>query len=179
MASDDLRETLLQMVKVLEKGIAMEMNASEFYAAAAKRTDSPQGKMMFEWLSQFEMGHKARLEAKKRDLLAHESLRGVKPPELGVYDVSEAHEPPYLPENPTDVDVLKAAIGNEKKAYAFYQRKLTYSGDPSLKAMFDTMAREEEKHIKILREQLGHLEVNRMWREMENLEKEIRRFKED
>jgi rubrerythrin len=176
MGSDEVRESLLKIVRLLDKGIAMETHARDFYAAAARRSEAPQGKRMFEWLAQFEAGHKARLEAKRNDFAEHAALAGVRTPVLEDYDVSEADESVKLPENATDMDVLKLGIDNELRAYAFYEKKYTYATDESLRAMLDTMARDEDKHIKILREQLEHLELNRVWAEMDKLEKSIRDF---
>jgi len=176
MQSDELRKSLLKIIRLLDKGIAMERHARDFYAAAARKSDTPQGKKMFEWLAQFEAGHKARLEAKRNDFLQHAALEGVSTPELEDYDVSEADASVKLLENATDMDVLKLGIENELRAYAFYEKKYTYATDESLRAMFDTMAREEDKHIRILREQLEHLELNRVWAEMDEVEKSIRDF---
>jgi uncharacterized ferritin-like protein (DUF455 family) len=39
--------------------------------------------------------------------------------------------------------------------------------------MFRSMAREEEKHIRILTDQLNHLQLDRIWGDMESLEKDI------
>ncbi len=167
MNPKDLKESLIKVVRLLDKGIAMEMHARDFYAAAARKTGSPQGRKLFEWLAQFEVGHKARLEGKRKEILSHPALKGVETKEVGDYDVSEADESVALPSNPTDIDILKIALENERRAYAFYQKKITFSTDALLKEMFNTMAREEERHIKILSDQRKHLEVNRIWGDLQ------------
>jgi len=176
MTQDDVRESILDIIKTLDKAISMEKHARDFYADAARRTDSEQGKKMFNWLAQFESGHKSRLEAKRNDFTAHSSLKDADVSGPDEYDLSETGGPIKVPENPTDLDILKIGLENEMKAYSYYQRKMTHSADDSVRHLLDTLAKDEEKHMKILRDQIDHLEVNRMWTEMEELDRQIREF---
>jgi rubrerythrin len=179
MSQDELRESLLEMIKTLDKAISMEKHARDFYAEAARKTDSEQGKKMFNWLAQFESGHKARLESKRNDFASHSALAGTELPGLGEYGVSETGGPIKMPEDATDLQILKIAIENEMKAYSYYQRKLTHARDESVKAILKKLAGDEEKHMQILRDQAGHIEVNRMWTEMEELDRQIQKFSAD
>jgi len=169
MNPKDLKESLIKVVQLLDKGIAMERHARDFYAAAARKTGSPQGRKLFEWLAQFEVGHKARLEGKRMEVLSHPALKGVEVKKVGDYDVSEADESVALPSNPTDIDILKIALENERRAYAFYQKKITFSTDALLKEMFNTMAREEDRHIKIIEEQLTSIKRNQLWKDLQSI----------
>ncbi len=171
MDSGNIKESLLQVIRMLDKGIAMERNARNFYAAAARKSGSETGRRMFEWLAQFEIGHKARLEARREEILTHPALKGVDIPALGDYEVSETNEAIEMLDSYSDADILAIAIENEKRAYSFYQKKITYSDDLILLQMLETMAGEEDKHIKILTEQLNNIKLNQMWGEMEDLEK--------
>jgi len=170
MAGDELVNSLLEMIRILNKGIAMERHARDFYAGAARRTESVAGKKMFEWLAAFEVGHKTRLEAKREELLRHPELRGVDIPALGDFDVSEAYTGKDISPGVSDTEVLKIALENEKRAYSFFQKKLTFADDPQLEEMFRQMAGEEEKHMKIIEEQIKHLRLNHIWADLEDLE---------
>lgn len=179
MSQDELRKSLLEMIKTLDKAISMEKHARDFYAEAARKTDSEQGKKMFNWLAQFESGHKARLESKRNDFVSHSALVGAKLSDPDGYEISETGGPIKMPEDVTDLQILKIAIENEMKAYSYYQRKMTHANDESVKAILKKLSEDEEKHMQILRDQAGHIEVNRMWTEMEELDREIRKFSAD
>jgi len=179
MSQDDVRQSLIDLIKTLDKAISMEKHARDFYAEAARRTDAEQGKKMFNWLAQFESGHKARLEAKRKDFATHSALDSDDVPNLDDYELSEASNSIEIPEDATDIQLLKIAIENEMKAYSYYQRKLTHARDESVKAMLKKLAEDEEKHMQILRDQAGHIEVNRMWTEMEELDRQIKSFSAD
>jgi len=167
MADDDLQKGILDLIKILDKGISMERNAQIFYSNAARATKAPQGKKMYEWLVNFEKNHESNLMAKRKELLQHPAIRGATPPALDVSTISEAIASTDLPPEPSDVDVLRVAIENEKKAYSFYTRKLTHAADEHLKTMFQTMAREEDKHIRILSEMRRRLQIEGIWSDLE------------
>lgn len=175
MGSDEMHEQILELIKILDKGIMMEHNAQAFYRTAASNTGSPQGKKMFEWLVNFEANHEEKLMAKREELLGHPDMKGVKPPPLDEdYKISEASSLSSLPPKPSDVDVLKVAIEGEQRAYAFYTRKFTHAASESVKTMFETMAKEEEKHIKILSEMRRHIQVEGIWMDLEEADKATR-----
>jgi rubrerythrin len=154
----------------------MERNARDFYARAARHSKTKQGKRMFDWLAQFEVGHKTRLESKKQEILQHPALEGVDVPKLDDYQVSEASGTIVLSDDPTDIEILKIAIENEKRAYSFFQKKITFTEDTLLLRMFETMAREEEKHWKILQDQLDRLQMDNIWGTMDEIEQTIKEF---
>ncbi len=176
MENEELKQSLINVVRLLEKGISMERHARDFYARAARKTKSEQGKRMFEWLAQFEVGHKARLEAKKQEILNHPALKGAEIPKLGEYEVSETGSSMELSGEPTDTEILKIAIENEKRAYSFFQKKITHTDDELLLGMFETMAREEEKHWKILQDQLNHLQIDHVWGTLDEIDQLIKSF---
>jgi rubrerythrin len=164
MVADELRDSILDLVKILDKGIAMEHHAQVFYKNAATKTTSPQGKKTYEWLVDFETNHEEKLRDKRAELLAHPSMKGVKPPPFDQrMFLSEAAAKTTLAPNATDVDVLRIALDNEERAYAFFTRKLKHSQEGHIKKMFETMAAEEEKHIKILTEIRRRLQIEGIW----------------
>jgi rubrerythrin len=166
MTDSDLRRSLLSIIKVLEKGIAMERNAREFYLEAAGKVKSDKAKEMLQWLADFEIGHEARLTAKRRELVTHPVVYGTPHAPLEDYQLSETSGGRVIPREATEIDILKIAIENEKRAYAFFQKKITLVDDPTLESTFKEMAREEERHIAILKDQLEHLKSERLWKDM-------------
>lgn len=174
MGEDEIRESILALIKVIDKGISMERHAVDFYSSAAERTRSPEGRKMFAWLAQFESGHLDRLRKKREELLSHESVGSMPHPPEEDHDLSEASEEARLPENPTDIDVLKAAIANERRAYSYYERRLTHASDDSVRAMLKGMAQDEAKHIEILTDQLRSLQTDRLWITFEEIERSLK-----
>ncbi len=168
---DNLTDTLVKIIRTLDKGIIMERNARNFYAAAARVTKSDEGRKLFEWLANFEVGHKHRLEAKREEILHHPALEGVEIQALGEYKVSEADWNPNLSDNSSDQEILKLALENEKRAYTFFQKKITIAQDELMKQLFETLAREEEKHMEILNEQLKSITMKDRWVTFEEIER--------
>ena len=175
MSENELLDDILAIIKILNKGIRMENEASRFYAKAAESSPTKEGKRVFEWLAEFEQGHEEKIRAKREELVSHPLMKGVTPPELDPdYHVSEASGSDELPPEPSDTEILKLAIINEKKAYAFFQRKLTHAADDSLKKMWEAFAEEENKHITILSEMRQRLITDRIWGDIEEFEKDLK-----
>jgi len=170
MTSDDVRDSILKVVRTLDKGIIMERNARDFYTRAARIAVNPKAKKLFEWLARFEISHKARLESKKKEFLSHDSLKGIDLPGLDNYEVSEADPWVTIPEDISEIEILKLALVNEKKAYSFFQKKITFAPDPTIKALFGQLAKEEEKHCQIIEDQLKHIKLNNLWGDIEEWE---------
>ena len=59
-------------------------------------------------------------------------------------------------ENTTPIDALKIALEEEKKAYALYKRAAEIVTDQSAKKMFEHLAEEETKHIKLIEEEINN-----------------------
>lgn len=170
MAEEYTKEILLQLVRALSKAISMEQNAQKFYAEAAERTKSPEGEKMFNWLSQFEEAHERRLTTRKNDLLKHPLLAGESIPDLGTFNVSETKDQQDVAKIKTEIDVLKIALVNEHRAYSFYQKKLTLARDEPTRQLFEDLSRDEDKHMKILDDQLHSLKMNKLYKDLEDFQ---------
>ena len=158
------------MIKVLDKAIQMEKNASAFYSAAASKVNSREGKKMFDWLSKFEQSHLMKLEKEKKVLLRHDSMAGYKVEnKSGDTGLSEADESSVIKPETSDEEILKRAIYSERKAYSFYQRKMTATENPSVRKLLGEFSKEEDKHIRILNEQLKSIRTDRLWKEFTEL----------
>jgi len=174
--SDELRNAILELIKVIDKAISMEHNAHIYYSMWSQKSPSAEGRKMFQWLASFEANHEDNLRRKREELLNHKAMKGISPPPMDEeYNISEAGRSGGLPPEPSETDVLKLAILNERKAYAFYQRKLTHAADDGLKTMFETFAKEEEKHIRILSEMRQRLQTDGLWGDIDAFEDDLTR----
>ena len=59
------------------------------------------------------------------------------------------------------IDILKMAILLERRGKAFYRRAADAAGDESVKAFFQLMADEEDKHVDVLSEQYKSYQENK------------------
>src|SRR5512139_592153 len=107
-------------VEIVKVAMEAEKNASQAYSKAAKKTTNPKGRDMFQQLSEFEMNHYRKL----KDLLASLQEKG----EWILYEgtslkktLSLKTQKPKGQEQLTDMDALRMAIREEKKAQAYYR----------------------------------------------------------
>jgi rubrerythrin len=167
MIPEPTKKDLLNILGALNKAISMEKQAHFFYKAAADFTKSKKGSDMFTWLSKFEEGHVNKLMNRRKEILKNPLLEGVTIPPPEDTGISEADDSELLSQIAEDSDVLKLAIKNEKRAYVFYTKKSALSVDEGSKLLFHNFAREEDKHIEILEDQLHSLKMNKIYKDFE------------
>ena len=168
MKPDITRADLVKIVKILDKAISMEKNAQAFYRTAADFTKDPEGIKMFQWLSRFEEGHVLKLTNRRKEILAHPRMVGIELPDPEGSNLSETRDLKEINKMVDDIEVLKIALQNERRAYSFYQKKVTASDDETTRQMFETFVKEEGKHIKILDDQLHSLKMNKIYKDFED-----------
>lgn len=150
-------------MKAIRIAMEAEKEAYQTYAKAAKMTKNPKGKDMFQQLSEFEMNHYQKLKAllksleEKGEWLLYEgtNLKKKKIP-LKTYK-------PKGQEQLTDLDALKIAIREEKKAQNYYRSLAELTRDPRGKDMYKRLASEEELHEKLLNDQYYTLHNTGYW----------------
>jgi rubrerythrin len=175
MSEVRIDENLDAILKILNKGIAMERNAKSFYLSAAGKVNSVAGKNMLKWLADFESGHEVRLKARKDDLIERMKRTGQSDKEMGKYELSEISDSKTVTPDMSEIDILKFAIASEKKAYTFFQHKISSTVEPSLSALFKELAAEEDDHIRIVTEQLEHLKKTQIWMDVNEFEDYMKR----
>lgn len=168
-------ETILALIKIIDKGIMMETNAREFYLKAALKVSSKEGREMLRWLAEFEEGHKLRLLNKRQQLLNHPIMMNEPVPGIPNLALSEASNEVIIGTDASDIQILKIALENEKRAYSFFQRKITYSDDPSTRTLFEEMANDENRHMRIIREQIDHIKRTKMWADFKEYEDKFKK----
>lgn len=149
-------------LKAVRVAIEAEKEAFQSYAKAAKRTKNTKGKNMFQQLSEFEMNHYQKLTG----LLQSLQEKG----EWVLYGGTSLKKPiPLRAEKPkgdeplTDMDALKLAIREEKKALAYYRSLAELTRDPRGKDMYKRLADEESLHEKLLNDQYYSLHNTGLW----------------
>jgi rubrerythrin len=159
----ELPWTKREDIKAIQMAMDAEKNAYQTYSKAAKKTRDPKGRDMFQQLSEFEMNHYQKL----KDLLKSLQEKG----EWILYEGTNLKkktlplkvEKPKGQEQLTDMDALKIAIREEKKAQAYYRSMAELTSDSRGKDMFKRLANEEALHEKLLNDQYYSLHNTGVW----------------
>ena len=128
----------------------------------AKKIRNPKGKDMFQQLSEFEMNHYQKLKAllksleEKGEWILYEGINFKKKKIPLKVDIPKSQDL-------SDLEALKIAIKEEKKAQAFYLSLSELTKDPLGKDMYKRLASEEELHEKVLNDQFYSLHNTGLW----------------
>jgi rubrerythrin len=150
-------------IKAVHVAVEAEKNAYQTYSKVAKKTKNPKGKDMFQKLSEFEMNHYQRLKELLKSLQEKGEwiLYGGTSFKKGTIPlkVERAKDQEQL----TDMDALRMAIREEKKAQAYYRSMAELAKDPRGRDMYKRLAGEEAFHEKILNDQFYSLHNTGVW----------------
>lgn len=159
----DIAWTDREDLKAIRVAIEAEKEASQAYAKAAKRTKNPKGRDMFQQLSEFEMNHYQKLTGLLKSLQEKGEWVLYGGTSLKKKAISLKMEKPKGSEQLTDMDALKIAIREEKKALAYYRSLAELTRDPRGKDMYKRLAEEESLHEKLLNDQYYSLHNTGLW----------------
>jgi len=150
-------------IKAVRVAMEAEKGAYQAYSKAAKMTKNPRGKDMFQQLSEFEMNHYQRLKGLLKSLEEKGEWILYEGTSLKNKKIPLKTEKPKGQEQLTDLDALKIAIREEKKARAYYRSMAELAKDPRGKDMYKRLAGEEELHEKLLNDQYYSLHNTGIW----------------
>ena len=155
--------TRREEIMAIDVAMKAEKEASQFYGKMSKKTKNARGRDMLRQLCEFEMNHYNKLTELAKSLqeggewipYSGTSLKG-----KGLrIDAGEMKGQDQL----TDLDALKMAIREEKKAGAYYRSMVELTKDPYGKDMYKRLASEEELHEKLLNDQYYSLQNKGIW----------------
>ncbi|MGZ3533974.1 MAG: ferritin family protein [Thermodesulfobacteriota bacterium] len=150
-------------LKAIRVAIEAEKEAFQAYSKAAKRTKNPKGRDMFQQLSEFEMNHYQKLTGLLKSLQEKGEWVLYGGTSLKKKSLPLKMEKPKGHEQLTDMDALKIAIREEKKALAYYRSLAELTRDPRGKDMYKRLADEESLHEKLLNDQYYSLHNTGLW----------------
>jgi rubrerythrin len=150
-------------IEIVKVAMEAEKDAYQAYSKAAKKTTNPKGRDMFQQLSEFEMNHYQKL----KDLLKSLQEKG----EWILYGGTSLKKRTFPLKTPkpkgqeqlTDMDALKMAIREEKKAQAHYRSMAELTRDPLGRDMYKRLANEEALHERLLNDQYYSLHNTGLW----------------
>ncbi len=150
-------------VKALRVAMEAERSASQAYARAAKATKDPRGRDMFEQLSEFERNHFEKLREQLKSLQDKGQWTVYRGTSLKKPRALEAPKLPKGEDTLGDMEALKIAIREEKKAKGYYRSMAELTKDPRGKEMYKKLAEEEALHEKLLNDQYYSLHNTGLW----------------
>ncbi len=159
----DISWTDREDVKAVKVAIEAEKEAFQAYSKAAKRTKNPKGRDMFQQLSDFEMNHYQKLTGLLKSLQEKREWILYQGTPLKKKTIPLMMEKPKGNEQLTDMDALKIAIREEKKALGYYRSMAELTRDPRGRDMYKRLADEESLHEKLLNDQYYSLHNTGLW----------------
>jgi rubrerythrin len=153
-----------QVLKAIETAVQIEKDGLAFYTEAARQTDDPRGKRMFQSLAKEEAAHLQLFEDAHGALLARGNWPS--PEEVAAISPGEFDRPPIFPAEDElrrakvpehELAALQRGIQAEEDAIAFYSEQMRETGDPNAKAMYAYLIEQEETHRKILQMEHDYL----------------------
>lgn len=155
--------SIREEIKAVRVAMEAEKDAYQAYSKAAKMTKNPRGKDMFQQLSEFEMNHYQKLKGLLKSLEEKGEWILYEGTSLKNKKIPLKTEKPKGQEQLTDLDALRIAVREEKKAQAYYRLMAELTKDPRGKDMYKRLAGEEELHEKLLNDQYYSLHNTGIW----------------
>ncbi|OGQ04848.1 MAG: hypothetical protein A2026_08895 [Deltaproteobacteria bacterium RBG_19FT_COMBO_46_12] len=159
----DLPWTGREEIKAVHLAMEAEKNAYQAYSKAAKQTKNPKGRDMFQQLSEFEMNHYQKLKNLSKSLQEKGEWILYEGTSLKKKKIPLKAQKPKGQEQLSDMDALKIAIREEKKAQVYYRSMAELTKDPRGKDMYKRLADEEMLHEKLLNDQYYSLHNTGIW----------------
>ena len=150
-------------LKAVKVAMEAEKEAAQFYSKASKKTKNPKGRDMLQQLSEFEMNHYQKLKGLSKSLQEKGEWILYSGTSFKKKSIPLKMEKPKGQEQLTDMDALKMAIREEKKAQAYYRSMAELTKDPRGKDMYKRLANEEALHEKVLNDQYYSLHNTGLW----------------
>ncbi len=150
-------------VKAVKVALEAEKEAYQTYSKLAKKTKNPKGREMFQQLSEFEINHFNKLKALLKSLQEKGEWILYEGTTLKKKSIPDKGLKPKGQEQLTDMDALKIAIREEKKAQAYYRSMVELTSDSRGKDMYKRLANEEALHEKVLNDQYYSVQNTGLW----------------
>ncbi len=146
---NELKSIQESFEELISLAIQKEEEAYDFYMTAAKHAEHQSSIQLLEELAAQEMKHKEKLQrALNSGVCKTFECNSVE--ELERLDLSQYLVDIPLKPSSTSQDILIVAIKREEVAYKFYMTLAGLTKLDSHRAVFETLAKEEQKHKELL-----------------------------
>jgi rubrerythrin len=165
--------------QAIETAIQIEKDGLAFYTEAARQTNDPNGKKMFQSLAKDEAAHLRLFETVHESLLKEghwpspEEVAAISPKRLDrppIFPTGDAIKATETPER--ELSALRRGIQAEKDSIAFYSQQMEKTDDPDAKAMYAYLIEQEEGHRTILQGEYDYLNRTGFWFDIQEFDLE-------
>jgi rubrerythrin len=161
------------LLRALREGIDMEKKGEAFYTTAAEKVKNPHGRLTLGFLAREEKRHRDYLLEVLKNLESCEPLKKSPFPRRSRLQKEEILDKMRrmgvrLRVSGGNKEVVREAMGVERRSIDFYQGLLERTGDPGVRRVFQDLAREEKNHFEWLEFILDALELHGYWYDLES-----------
>jgi rubrerythrin len=147
---------------ILAVGEQKERAARDFYLEAAKRSDHPLGKQMFERLSGDETRHAQLLQGWANNGLCPVDVK-FPPVDKEWLNKARAKIAGAVKADTTDLEAIELGQDMERKSIVFYQDAAAKAADAPSKDLFLRLKAEEYRHLALLADLYDFLVNPELW----------------
>jgi rubrerythrin len=161
-----------KVLGLIHQAIQIERFGFEFYTSLKSCVKDRNGQKMLSHLAGLEIEHMNWLEREYGRQLDHMSEFD-EAPEVNVSLLAEENiflvddRLPDVIKGLDEAGALKYAIDIEKRSIKFYKDNMEFGGGDRLRELFQKLADFEEDHLKLLEDNLSHLEKEGAWKPRE------------
>ena len=152
-----MSEKNVDLMQAIEIAMEAEKKANKFYADAAAKVASSQGKNLLKQLADFEQNHYDKLNDLKKSLAKDGKFVKYEGTNFSPFKASSEVSGKIEPNTDEVLDILSMAIEAEEKAHKHYSRMADETSDPDGKDMFEKLAEEETMHRRILSDEFYNI----------------------
>ncbi len=159
-----------EVLAALKEAILNEQDGYKFYMEMVAKVQDEQGKGLFESLARDEKEHLRILQVEYGAVSGDgqwfdlESMAGKRAPDsVLVLFPSDAAAGLELAPDAGDLDVLQVGMDFERRGYQMYSKAAAETDNPDARAVFNWLAKEENKHYAILSKAYDYLESDGLW----------------
>jgi rubrerythrin len=152
----------LNLLDAIRMAIEAEEKAAAFYDEAAQKTENPLGRKLFEQLSQFEKYHQIKLSALEESLCRDGACIIYEGRDLSL-PVSDDVEKIKEADKMSALGIITMAMEIKEKAEERYMALAAQTTDPTGRAMFKRLAKEERANHHILSNAYWNLNNRGVW----------------
>jgi len=158
------------ILDVLKKGMSTELWGMRFYEEAVARTESADGKKVFQSLVDEESGHLAILRGEyanvsdaKDFVSVDEAVAMAESADFQSVFPEPESAGQLIPASATDAEALKMAMDFEQSGYRMYTDAAQAAGSEGERKMWQFLAKAEDAHYAFLQESYDYLVNNGVW----------------
>ncbi|MDO8634994.1 MAG: ferritin family protein [Dehalococcoidia bacterium] len=156
---------------VVELAIEREKGGHSFYTKAAETTQATDGRRMFNWLAQEELGHLKHLEEVRQNIIDTGKITAKKGGEgAGISTPLDKKSFPWSSEavgeakaDTKELEALRIGIKAEKEDIAFYTKAAVESTTPEAREMYNRLVAVEKGHQELLEEEYEWLSKSKTY----------------